>query len=173
MKDQRCYQHHDHKQAFHLAPHYSYGRESAQWRTGTQVAYDAESVTSAKNSCNLQFTLTNSPNHNCSSNTRLCIELCFYSSQSVPVGICMLATIGRSPVFRCIRRRGLLTSLITGPPLPIPTWRRLIRRLLRSVFRRHKLPSGREVSRRLLGWLKNRRECAEQRKQMVRMLNSE
>ena len=26
LRDQRCYQHHDHKQALHLAPHYNYGR---------------------------------------------------------------------------------------------------------------------------------------------------
>ena len=26
LRDQHCYQHHDHKQALHLALHYSYGR---------------------------------------------------------------------------------------------------------------------------------------------------
>ena len=26
LRDQRCHQHHDHKPAPHLAPHYSYGR---------------------------------------------------------------------------------------------------------------------------------------------------
>ena len=45
LRDQHCYQHHDHKQAPHLAPHHSYRRGgSVQQRKDTEVAYDADLV---------------------------------------------------------------------------------------------------------------------------------
>ena len=81
------------------------------------------------------------------------------------------------PVFRLkgelIRRRERCIKINHRVSLLMLTWSQLMRRLLKNVFRRHNLPSGREVLKRLLGWLKSRRECAEQRKQMVRMFNSE
>ena len=47
LRDQCCYQHHDHKQAPHLAPHYSYGRrictvEKRNAVCQTQVVYSIE-----------------------------------------------------------------------------------------------------------------------------------
>ena len=42
-----------------------------------------------------------------------------------------------------------------------------------EYFRRHKLTSGKEVLRSLLGWLRRHYKCAEQRMQMLKVLNSE
>jgi len=41
LRDQRCHQHHDYKQAPHLAPHYSYSTVR-KGRKGTKVAYNAD-----------------------------------------------------------------------------------------------------------------------------------
>ena len=75
--------------------------------------------------------------------------------------------------YELIRRRERCIRINHRVSLMILTWRQLIRRLLKNVFRRHKMPSGREVLSRLFGWLKSHLECAERKKQMVRMLNSE
>ena len=146
MRDQRCYQHHNHEHVPHLALHYSYGRgictveERHACRLHTMPTRSSLPGTDCNSYTHVHYSSpsTNSPNHNCSSGTiTFAVSLCFLARNQFPVGI--LATnpwhrqtfFIRSSVCACGSGGvGAVSGLITGSPLPTPNWRQL----LKSIF---------------------------------------
>ena len=94
LRDQRCYQHHNHKQDPHLAAHYSYGRRICTGKARRLLTMLTRSFLPRTdcNSCRTRVHYsspsTNSPNHNCSSGTiTFAVSLCFIARNQFPVGI--------------------------------------------------------------------------------------
>ena len=98
---------------------------------------------------------------------------CFIAHNKFPVGNRMLTKFSiQSPFAACGSGGvGAVSELITGSLLR-PTWRWQIRRLINEECLLQAQADFRKGSR-LLGWLKRHSKCFEQKRQMVRMLNSE
>ena len=147
LRDQRCYQHHDHEHVPHLALHYSYGRGicTVEERHACRLHTMPTRSSLPGTDCNSFRTrvptvhrrLTHPTTTAAVGQSPLQVLLCFLARNQFPVGI--LATnpwhrqtfFTRSSVCACGSGGvGAVSGLITGSPLPTPNWRQL----LKSIF---------------------------------------
>ena len=161
--------------------------ESVRWRKGTHAGCircrldhlcQEQIVTALGLVCTtVHHRLTHSTTTAAVGQSPLQVPLCFLARNQFPVGI--LATnpwhrqkfFIRSSVCACgsCRRRGRsirINHRVSPPDTELEA-------VAEEYFRRHKLTSGREVLRSLLGWLRSHYKCAEQTMQMLKVLNFE